>query len=266
MMELFPYGFIVRGFEAGISIGLIAPLIGIFLVLRRYSLIADTLAHVSLAGVALGLLFGFNPLITAIGTSITSSIIIERLRLSKRLYGESALAVFLSGSLAAAIVMISLAKGLNTNLFSFLFGSILTVRQSDVWLIAGISAFVGLAVLALYKELIAITFDEDFARVSGMPTRLINTVFIALAALTVSIAIPVVGVLLISALIVVPVVAALQFRKSFFATLLIAECFSVGSVISGLFVSYYLNLPSGGVIVLMTLAILLMTMVLIRKE
>src|SRR5476649_1422137 len=111
MFNILSYGFILRGFEVGIIIGAIAPFIGIFLVLRRYSLIADTLSHVSLAGVAIGLLIGINPLITAIIASVGSSIIIERLRISKKVFGESALAIFLSGSLALAVVLISFAHG-----------------------------------------------------------------------------------------------------------------------------------------------------------
>lgn len=265
MLEIFQYGFIVRGFQAGIMIGLIAPLIGIFLVLRRYSLIADTLAHVSLAGVALGLLLKINPLMTAIMTSVTSSVLIDRLRLSKRIYGESALAIFLSGSLAVAVVLVSLARGLNANLFSFLFGSILTVKQSDVGMIAAIGTFVILAITALYKELIYITFDEESAAVSGIPTRIINTFFIALAALTVSVAIPIVGVLLISALIVIPVVAALQLRKSFLVTVILAECISVFSVVAGLFLSYFFGLPSGGVIVLTSLTVLFASILFGKK-
>src|SRR5664279_1626286 len=135
MFDLFQYGFIIRGFEAGIIIAVISPLIGIFLVLRRYSLIADTLSHVSLAGVAIGLLLKINPLITAIAAAVVSSVAIEKLRLSKRIYGESALSIFLSGSLALAIVIISLAHGFSVDLFNYLFGSIVTVKQSDVLII-----------------------------------------------------------------------------------------------------------------------------------
>src|SRR6185437_5824932 len=132
MINLLQYGFMIRAFEVGILIGAIAPLIGIFLVLRRYSLIADTLSHVSLAGVAIGLLTGINPLFTALGAAVISSVAIERLRLSQRVYGESALSIFLSGSLALAIVLISLAHGFSVDLFNYLFGSIVTVKQSDV--------------------------------------------------------------------------------------------------------------------------------------
>lgn len=254
-LSLFQYGFIVRGLEAGVIVAVIAPLIGIFLVLRRYSLIADTLAHVSLAGIALGLLFGVNPAVAALGTTVIASLGIERLRTSKKVYGESALALFLSGSLALAIVLLSLAKGFNTNLFNYLFGSIVTVTRGDVWIIAALGVVV-LAVLAVFfKELVYVTFDEDAAKVSGLPTRLINTLLIVLAAVTVSLSIPIVGVLLIAALIVIPVVTALQLRKSFIVTIVYAELFSLFSVIAGIFTSFYLNLSTGGTIVLIMLGI-----------
>ncbi|MGB7581764.1 MAG: metal ABC transporter permease, partial [Sedimentisphaerales bacterium] len=241
--------------EAGIIVAIIAPLIGIFLVLRRYSLIADTLAHVSLAGIAIGLLLGINPVLTALGTAVVASLGIEKLRISKRVYGESALALFVSGSLALAVVILSLAHGFNANLFNYLFGSIVTVTMSDVYTIAILAIVVIAILLSFYKELVYVTFDEDAAKVSGIPTKLINTVLIILAAITVSLSIPIVGVLLIAALIVVPVVSALQLRKSFIKTILYAEIISLFSVISGIFASFYLNLSTGGTIVLIMLAI-----------
>src|SRR4030042_3364836 len=131
MLELFTYGFIIRGLEAGIIVGIIAPLIGIFLVLRRYSLIADTLSHVSLAGIAIGLLLRINPLITAMITTLSASLFIERLRATKKVYGESALSIFLSGSLAVAIILLGIAHGFSVDLFSYLFGRIVTVKQTD---------------------------------------------------------------------------------------------------------------------------------------
>ena len=259
IFEIFHYSFIVRGLEVGILIALIAPLIGIFLVLRRYSLIADTLSHVSLAGVAVGLLLQINPLITAIIASVLSSVAIERLRLSKRVYGESALSIFLSGSLAVAIVLLSLAHGFSVDLFNYLFGSILTVKQTDIYviLIAGIAVLI--AIILFYKELKYITFDEEAARVGGIPVKFINTLLIVLAALTVALAIPIVGILLVSALIVIPVVTALQFRKSFLKTILYSQAISLFSVVVGIIGSFYLNLPAGGLIVILTLIIFLST-------
>jgi zinc transport system permease protein len=265
MFEIFHYNFIVRGIEVGMIIGAIAPLIGIFLVLRKYALIADTLAHVSLAGVALGLLLQINPLITGIGVATVSSVAVERLRLSKRVYADSALSIFLSGSLALAIVLISIAKGFSVDLFNYLFGSIVTVRTIDLYFISTLGIGVILAVIAFYKELVYITFDEEAAQVAGIKTRRINTILIILSALTVSLAIPIVGTLLIAALVVIPVVAALQLRKGFLATIVYAEIISVLSVLVGIISSYYLNIPAGGAIVLLTVIIFLIVFVAKRK-
>lgn len=259
-MEIFQYNFIIRGLEAGIVISLIAPLIGIFLVLRRYSLIADTLAHVSLAGVAVGFILKINPIITAILAATVSSVLIERLRTTKKVYGESALAIFLSGSLALAVILISLAHGFSVNLFSYLFGSIVTVKQTDVWIISIMGLVVITSVILFYKELVFLSFDEEAAQVSGIPTRLINTVLIVLTALTVSLAIPIVGILLISALIVIPVVAALQLKRSFKQTIFIAEAISLFSMVTGIIASFYLDLSAGGTIVLIALLIFLVTL------
>ncbi|MBX2866533.1 metal ABC transporter permease [Candidatus Kaiserbacteria bacterium] len=265
MFEIFTYSFIVRGFEAGLIVGFIAPLIGIFLVLRRYSLIADTLAHASLAGIAVGLLANMNPFFTALGVTVLSSLGLERLRATKRLYGESALALFLSGSLAIATVLLSLGKGFTSNLFNYLFGSIVTVTQTDIYVIAVLAVVVAVLVLIFYKELIAIAFDEEYARVSGIPVGLLNTVLIILAAVTISLAIPVVGILLISALIVIPVLAALQLKQSFLRTLLYAEFVSLFSVTSGMLLSFYFDLATGGVIVLVALFLFLLTTLFARR-
>jgi zinc transport system permease protein len=257
VLSIFQYGFVVRGLIAGSIVAVIAPLIGIFLVLRRYSLIADTLAHVSLAGVALGALLGVSPIISAVGVTLISSLGIERLRSSRKVYGESALALFLSGSLALAVVLLGLAHGFTANLFNYLFGSIVTVRETDVYFILGLAVVVIAMLIAFYKELVYITFDEEAARVSGIPTKFINILLMLLSALTVSLAIPIVGVLLISSLIVIPVVTALQLRLSFAKTILVAEIISVFSVLAGIILSFYMNVVSGGVIVLLMLMIFL---------
>jgi len=229
-------------------------------------LIADTLAHVSLAGIALGLLLGVNPIFTALGVTVVSSLGIERLRTTKRIYGESALALFLSGSLALATVLLSLGKGFNSGLFNYLFGSIVTVTQSDVYIISILAIIVVVLLIAFYKELIYISFDEESAKVSGIPVRLINTVLVVLAALTITLAIPIVGVLLIAALIVVPVVTALQFRKSFAKTIVYAECISLFSVIAGIFSSFYFDFSTGGTIVLIMLIIFVIVLVTKSKN
>lgn len=262
MLDLFHYAFMTRAFIAGLIIAVIAPAIGAFLVVRRYSLMADTLAHVSLTGVAIGLLTNINPLITAIGTSVVAAIGIERLRSVRKLYGESILALFLTGSLAFATVLIGLARGFTVNLFSYLFGSITTVTAQDIWVIGGVGVVMLIVLLLLYKELFFVALDEELAQTHGIKVKWINILLVVMAALTVSLSIRIVGVLLIGALMVIPVITALQYGGSFKQTIGLAIIFSVISVVSGLLLSYYLNLASGGTIILVALAAFVLTLLL----
>ncbi|KKT82064.1 MAG: metal ABC transporter permease [Candidatus Yonathbacteria bacterium RBG_16_43_6] len=265
MLDIFQYSFMVRAFEAGIAIAVIAPLIGMFLVVRRYSLLADTLAHTSLAGVAIGLLFRINPVLSAIILSVVASLGIEQLRASRRVFSESVLALFLSGSLALAVVILSLAKGFNASLFGYLFGSISTVSQTDVWIIVALAVMVFLNVVLLYKELFFVSFDEELAQASGLPVRRLNFTIVLLAAITVALSIRIVGVLLIGALMVIPVISAVQYGRGFRATLILSVIFSLLSVLIGLFTSYYFNLASGGAIVLVALVIFLLSLAVSKK-
>src|SRR3989344_3206329 len=186
MFSLFQYDFMIRAFIAGGIIAVIAPVIGIFLVVRRFSLIVDTLAHVSLVGIALGLLLKLNPMITALITTLLASIGIEKLRETKKLYEESILALFLSGSLATALIIISLVKGFNANLFSYLFGSFPTVTDNDL-VIIGVCAIVTLGVIwLLYKEFFFVAFDEEISTTQGLPVGFLNTILICLAAIAIS--------------------------------------------------------------------------------
>lgn len=255
MINLFQYDFVTRGLIAGLVIAIVAPAIGTFLVLKRYSLIADTLSHVSLAGIAIGLILKIDPILTAIGATAISSVLIDKLRFSKKIYGESALSLFLSGSLAIAVILISLSHGFNASLFSYLFGSIATVTTGDIYtvLILGIAVLVTL--LVIHNELLFITFDEDAARVSKIPVNTINLIFIIISAVTISLSIPIVGILLISALLVIPVITALQFNKSFLTTVLISQAISIVSVFLGIVVSFYFNLATGGTIVIIAIII-----------
>lgn len=265
MIEIFSYGFMVRAFAAGTIIGIVAPLIGTFLVARRYALIADSLAHVSLAGIAIGLLIGVYPLYTAIIVAVIVALVIERLRSSQRLSGDTALAIFLSGGLAVAITLIGLAHGFGVDLFSYLFGSIATVTPTDVWVIAGLGLVVFVGLILFYKELFYISYDEELARVSGIPTQFMNNVLVVLAAVTVGLSMRIVGILLIGALMVIPVVTAMQVARSFKQTLLIASALGLVSVIIGLFIAYYLDTPAGGAIVLCSLGFLIIS-VFVRRS
>ncbi len=254
-MDIFHYSFMIRALLAGLAIGVVAPLIGTFLVAKRYALIADSLAHVSLAGVALGILLGTNPLLGALGVSVAAAFVIERLRSDRRVTAEVALAMFLSSGLAVAVVIVSLASSVNVDLLSYLFGSITTVSNGDLLLIGLLATVVIATVACLYRQLAYVSFSEEQAQVSGLRVKILNQLLIMLAALTVVLALRIVGGLLIGALTVIPVAAASQLAKSFKQTLLYAVSIGLIAVISGLFASFYLGLPAGGTIVLSALAL-----------
>jgi zinc transport system permease protein len=255
MPEFLQYGFMHRAFAAGVVTALICPAIGVFLLPRRLSLIADTLAHVALAGVALGLVLGVSPVLGALVVTLGGAVGIERLRARGALGGDAALAVFLSGGFALAVVLISLARGFNADLFAILFGSILTVSPADVWLILGLGAVVG-ATLALFSpQFFAISLNEDLARTSGVPVGALNLLLTVLTAVSTVIAMRMVGVLLVSAMIVVPTLTGFALGKSFRRALAIAVAAGLVSVTVGLVAAYYLGLAAGGAIVLTALLI-----------
>lgn len=252
--EFFQYGFLQRALLAGSIVAVVAPLIGIFLVTRRYSFMADTLSHVSLAGVALGALLGWHPILTALLASVAAAVTVDLLRSRGAVVGETALAIFLSGGLAVSSVLLGLGKGGALNLHAVLFGSITTVTADDVWLIAILGALSVAAVVLCYPGLFAIAQDEELAIAGGLPVRALNLLLVTLAAVTVSVTMRVVGVLLVGALMVIPVAAVLQLKRGFFVTLLLGIAIAVVSVWLGLYLSFVLSLPSGGVIVLCALA------------
>lgn len=260
MFEIFQYEFMQRAFLAGTIIGVAAPLIGIFLVVRRYSLMADTLAHVSLLGIAIGIVLNINPFLSAIAVSMLASLGMEKLRNDKKLFGESILSLFLSGALASAVVLISASNGFDASFYSYLFGSIATVSRSDLALIIPIAVTIVITILAFYKKLFLLSLDEELAIASGVKTKFLNTLLVLLAALQVSTSIRVVGVLLIGALMVIPVISAFQFEKSFAKTIIIAVAFSLVSVNLGLFASYYLNIASGGSIVVISFVLFFLSL------
>jgi zinc transport system permease protein len=266
MLEIFQYDFMVRAFIAGMAVAVIAPLIGTFLVVRRYSLMADTLAHVALLGVALGFIFKIYPLLTAILTSVAAGFGMEKLRNNRKLSGDSILALFLSGGLAIAVVLISVMRGFNVNFFSFLFGSISTVSPNDLYFIGALAMLSILVVGGFYKELFLASLDDELARANGIKTNVFNFLLVVLAALTVSLAIKIVGALLIGALMVIPVITSIQFKLGFGQTILTAIFISLFSVVSGLFISYHLGWASGGTIVITALIIFLFSLLLTRER
>lgn len=261
MIEIFTFDFMIRAFAAGLMISIIAPVTGSFLVIRRYALMADTLAHVALAGIALGFLVNFYPIGTALIVTIIAALGIEFLRTKKGVFGDAALAIFLSGSLAIAAVFLSFAKGPGLDLFSFLFGNILTVSATDIKLIAIFGGVILLTIGSLFKEFIFVSLDEEFAQITGKKARFLNILLIVLTAMSVALSIRVVGALLVGALTVIPVISAMHVSRSFFQTLIMAISVSLVSVFSGLILAYYFNMAPGGSIVLVALFFLILTLV-----
>ena len=256
MPELLEYSFMQRALVAGLVTAIVCPMIGVFLIPRRLSLIADTLAHVALAGVALGLLLGQSPVLGAMVVTLAGAVGLERLRTRGVLRGDAALAVFLSGGFALAVVLISLARGFNADLFAVLFGSILTVSPADVWVILALGVVVGAAIGVFYPQLLAITLHEDLARTSGVPVAALNLMLTVLTALTTVVAMRMVGVLLVSAMIVIPTLTGFALGRSFRHATLYAVAAAVAAMGIGLVASYYLRLAAGGAVVLTALLIL----------
>lgn len=253
LIDLFQYSFMVRAFMAGLVVAVIAPLIGNFLVVRRLSLIADALSHVALTGVAVGLLMGINPLVTTVICTVIISLIIEEIRGNKQISAESILAMILPGGLAMALVLISIANGFNSNIFTYLFGSITTVTQQDIWIIFILGVGIIGTLILFYRQFVYTSFDEESARTSGIPVRLVNQIFMILIALTVSLAMKVVGALLIGALMVIPVITAMQVARGFRTSIFVSVGVALISVVLGLVASFYGNLPAGATIVLTSL-------------
>lgn len=258
---MFQLEFMQNAFLIGIIISILCPLMGLFLVLRRHSMIGDTLSHSSLAGVALGLVIGINPIISAFAFTTLCAIIIELLRSYFKKYAELVMSLVLTFSLGLAIVLISTGKA-TAKVNSFLFGSILTVTRSDILLISIVGLLCILTIFFLYNKLIYITFDEEGATISGINVKTINYIFIVLVSATISMSIQVMGILVISSIMVVPVATAMQLKKNFKNTLFLSILFGLIDVMIGLILSYYLNSAPGGTIALTSVFTLLITIVL----
>ena len=254
------YAFMQNALLVSVLISLMCPMIGMFLVLRRYSMIGDTLAHASLAGVAVGLLVKVNPIISAFAVTSVFAVLIEVLRQRFRRYAELILVIILSLSVGIAITIISSGM-VHTNVEAFLFGSILTVTPDDVLAVAVLCVISLAAVYFLYPQLVMLAFDEDGAKIAGVKTRLINYIFALLVAAMVAVSIRVVGILVISSLIALPVAAALQLSKGFKVTMAVAMLLSFIAIVAGLCVSYMAGAAPGGVTALVSVALLLLVLV-----
>ncbi|CDQ39142.1 MULTISPECIES: metal ABC transporter permease [Virgibacillus] len=267
LADFLQYDFLRNTFFTGILIGIIAPLLGTFIVVRRLSLIADALSHVTLAGIAFGLLLEkkfaimLSPLYSGMAFSVLGSILIERLRGLYKAYQEIAIPIILSGGVGLSVIFISLADGFNTELFNYLFGSVSAVSQNDFYTIAGISIFIIIIIGLFFKELFTLSFDEEHAKIAGLHAKYIHLLFIVLTALVIAASIRIVGVLLVSALMTLPVAASMRIAKGFKQMLVLSIVFGELAVIIGLISGYYLSIPPGGTIVMVSILILLLSIV-----
>ncbi len=262
-MGMLEYDFMRRAFLVGMLLAMIIPCIGMIVVLKRLSMIGDALSHSSLAGVAAGLIFGFNPILGAIAGCVVAALGIEAIRRRIPRYSEMSIAIVLSAGVGLAGVLSGFVKNA-ANFNSFLFGSIVAISDFETVLVVVVSASVLLGFVLLFKELFYIALDERAARMSGVPVGAINFVFTILTAVTVSVAARTVGALIVSSLMVVPVACAMQFGKSYRHTVLLSIAFAVAFMISGLTLSYYLGLKPGGTIVLV--GVVTLVAVLIGKR
>jgi zinc transport system permease protein len=257
--DMLGYAFIQRALVAGTLIAALCAMLGVFLVLRRFSLIGDGLAHVTFGSLAAALVLRVDPAaltVAAIPVVLASSLGILKLTEKARIYGDAAIGIVSSLGIACGVLLASAAGGFNVDLFSFLFGSILAISGGELAITIVLFGVVVTVVALFYNDLFAVTFDEELASSSGIRTERVNVVLVLLTALTVVLAMKVVGILLISALLIVPAVAALQVARGFQATIIAAVAFAVCSVVAGIFGSFFLNLPTGGTIVVLNVAML----------
>lgn len=260
---MFAYDFMQNALIAGLLVSILCPLVGIFIVLKRYSMIGDTLSHASFAGIAIGLVTGFNPLLTSFAFTGLCGLFIEILRNYYKKYAELVMSITLTLSIGVAIILISSGKA-SANVNSILFGSILTVNKADLKTIAILSVICFLVIGALFNKLLYITFDEEGAKAIGIKVKLINYIFILLVSATIALSIKIMGLLVISSMIVVPVATALQLKKGFKVTLIASIIFGMLDVVGGLILSYYVNSAPGGTIALSSVFLLCITLIVCR--
>jgi zinc transport system permease protein len=258
MLDIVSTEFFQRALLGGVLIGITAPLMGIFLVLRRLAMIGDTLSHVSIAGVALGFVIGVYPLAVGLIFALLAAFAIEKLRKAYKTYAELSIAIIMAGGVALASLLFSLGKGFSVNVTSYLFGSIYTLGYTDLYVIGIVTVVILLAVGLQFKELFMMTFDEDAAAVNGLPTRYFNLMISVLTALVISVSIKIIGALLVSALLTIPAACSLLIARSFKQSVLLAVVIAEAAMIGGLMIAGVWNLAPGATVVLLLIAILLL--------
>lgn len=260
-LEIFQYDFMVRALIASSIVGLICPLMGMFIVFKRLSLIGDSLSHIALSGIAGATIFGANPIIGSLIASSIAAVIIDKLRVNLKEYADLSIAIIMALGVGISGILIS-ASNVNFDLFSFMYGSIATVSKDDINIIIITAIIIVLFINLFFKELLYITFDEENAKFSKIPVKFINTIFMILVAASITITLRIVGVLLVSSLIAIPVATSLKVAKSFKNAMLYSVLFGEIAIISGVISSFYLDLAPGGTIVIISVAQLLIVSIL----
>ena len=262
IFDILSFGFMQNAIISGIAISLICSTVGLFLVLRKYSLFGDALAHSAFGGVALGLFLGFYPLWAAYAVSILSALGLTKIRQKFDISGDAIVAILLSSGIAVGIVLISLSGGFSIDIFSFLFGSVLLVSTENVIVILGMCAVILIILITGYKKFMYITFSEEQAQISGIPVQKLNYLLIAIAGITVVTSMQLVGVLLVSALFVIPNVTAMMFKRSFKQTIILSMSFSVFSTVAGIMISYPLDIAPSGMVVLLAITLFIGSLII----
>jgi zinc transport system permease protein len=252
MEELFSYDFMQRAFLAGVGVSLTCAILGVFLVLRRDAMIGHGLAHVTFGGVALGMLLNVAPLLVALAVAILSALGILKLKERAGLYGDTAIGIISSLGMALGIFLVSLAGGFNLDLFGYLFGNVLAIDPGEVWVAFLLALAVLAAVAFFYQEFLFLTFDSESARASGVRVERLDSLMAVLTAVTVVVGMKVVGILLISALLVIPAAAALQVARNFKGAMALSAALAVVSSAVGLIAAFFLDWPPSGTIVLVS--------------
>lgn len=259
LIEILSYGFIQRALLAGTLISLLCSVLGVFLVLRRLSLIGDGLSHITFGSTAIALAFKLNSamsLLVSMPIVILGSLGILKLTEKGRLSGDAAIGIVSSLGISAGIILASVGGGYNVDLLSYLFGNILSISVEETYIAVGLFCLVMILLYLFFNDLLAVTFNEELARVSGIRTNLINSVLVMLTALSVVLAMKLVGIMLISSLLILPAVSALQIARGFRACVALAALQGGVSVVAGIFVSFASNLPTSATVVVINLLML----------
>lgn len=258
LTEMLSYPFMLRALVVGILISLCAALLGVPLVLKRYSMIGDGLSHVGFGALAIATALRAAPLAVTLPVVVLAAFFLLQLHDSSKIKGDAAIALISTGSLALGVMVLSLTPGMNTDINNFLFGSILGVGEDEMWLTAGLSLMVILLYGLSYNRIFALTFDESFAQATGLRTKFYNTLLALLTAVTIVLGMRTMGSLLISSLIVFPALSSMQLLRSFHSVLLLSVLISLFCFISGLILSYLYSAPTGASVALLHVAVFIL--------